>query len=662
MNLENQILSDITVYSKYARYLPEKDRRETWEELVERNVQMHINQYPQLEDRIREVYVRSVIPKKILPSMRSLQFGGLPIERNNSRIYNCAYLPMEHIDAFAETMFLLLGGTGVGYSVQYRHVNQLPVVVGPKPSVRRFIIGDSIEGWADAVKMLMESYFLNRMTVNFDFGDIREKGTELVTSGGKAPGPQPLKECLEKVREILENAVGRTLEPIEVHDIQCHLADAVLAGGIRRAAMISLFSKEDDEMLNCKSQQDVELKTLTAEENSGFIADVVYKGNEYSVWLTLNQVEDLRKTGKLPWFHFEPQRSRANNSVALLRGSVDKEEFDDIWERVKASGAGEPGFYWTNNLDWGTNPCCEIALEPYQFCNLTEINAATVENKQDFRQRASDAAFVGTLQAGYTNFHYLRNVWKETTERAALIGVGITGIASNNIDLKWLDEGANTVLHQNQLTANQIGINVAERTTTVKPSGTSSLVVGSSSGIHAYHDDYYLRRMRFGKDEDIYSYLLKKLPELCEDEFFRPDAQGVFTVPQKATEGAAVRSERASKLFQRVMDYNSLWVAAGHRTGDNKNNVSCTFSLKDDEWDILGGGFWGYRDTYNGVSVLPYDGGTYKQAPFESTDKETYDRYVAMLKEIDLTKIKEKEDNTNLAMEAACAGGVCEIP
>ena len=617
MNLENQILSDITVYSKYARYLPEKDRRETWEELVERNVQMHVNQYPQLEDRIREVYVRSVIPKKILPSMRSLQFGGLPIERNNSRIYNCAYLPMEHIDAFAETMFLLLGGTGVGYSVQYRHVNQLPTVVGPKPSVRRFIIGDSIEGWADAVKMLMESYFLNRMAVNFDFGDIREKGTELVTSGGKAPGPEPLKICLEKVRAILENAVGRPLEPIEVHDIQCHLADAVLAGGIRRAAMISLFSKEDDEMLNCKSGD---------------------------------------------WWVDNPQRSRANNSVALLRGSVSREQFDNIWERVKASGAGEPGFYWTHNLDWGTNPCCEIALEPYQFCNLTEINAATIKNEQDFYQRASDAAFVGTLQAGYTDFHYLRNVWKETTERAALIGVGITGIASNNIDEEWLGQGAERVLHQNQLTANQIGINVAERTTTVKPSGTSSLVVGSSSGIHAYHDNYYLRRMRFGKDEDIYSYLLKKLPELCEDEFFRPDAQGVFTVPQKATEGAAVRSESALELFNRVMLYNSDWVAAGHRRGDNRNNVSCTFSLKDSDWEDLGREFWANQGLYNGVSVLPYDGGTYKQAPFESTDKETYDKYVAMLKEIDLTKIKEKEDNTNLAMEAACAGGVCEIP
>lgn len=318
------LLSDITVFGKYARHLHDKGRRETWTEIVDRNKAMHINKYPAMKDIIEEVYERSIYTKKALPSMRSLQFAGAPIERNPSRIYNCAYLPIEDTDSFAEIMFLLLGGTGVGYSVQRQHVAKLPPVIGYGPSTRRYVIGDSIEGWADAVKVLVESYFNGKDKVEFDFGDIREKGSELITSGGKAPGPEPLRECLIRVESVLRGAVGRTLRPIEAHDIACFIADAVLAGGIRRAAMISLFSMDDDEMIDSKSGE---------------------------------------------WWVENAQRARANNSVSLLRGHVSREDFDNLWKRVRASGAGEPGFYWTNNLDWGTNPCCEIALRPYQFCN-----------------------------------------------------------------------------------------------------------------------------------------------------------------------------------------------------------------------------------------------------------------------------------------------------
>lgn len=311
MDTAKQILSDITIFGKYARHVPSLGRREAWPEIVDRNKFMHQKAYPHIADLINEVYERSVYPKNILPSMRSLQFAGVPIERNPSRIYNCAYLPIEDIDSFAEIMFLLLGGTGVGYSVQRRHIDKLPVVVGPKSTVRRYVIGDSIEGWADAVKVLVESYFKGKIGVEFDYGDIREKGAELVTSGGKAPGPDPLRECLVRVRSILEGAIGRKLRPIEAHDIACHLADAVLAGGIRRAAMISLFSIDDEEMINSKSGE---------------------------------------------WWVENGQRSRANNSVTLLRGHVTEGDFKLLWERVRASGSGEPGFYWTNNLDWGTNP------------------------------------------------------------------------------------------------------------------------------------------------------------------------------------------------------------------------------------------------------------------------------------------------------------------
>lgn len=616
MELEKKILSDITVFSKYARHIKELNRRETWEDIVYRNREMHKQKYPDIAVLIDEVYERSVFPKKILPSMRSLQFAGAPIERNPSRIYNCAYLPIEDTDAFAEIMFLLLGGTGVGYSVQDRHVSKLPIVRGPKSKSRRYVIGDSIEGWADAVKVLVEAYFYGKTGVEFDYGDIREKGSELITSGGKAPGPAPLRECLERVEAVLSKAVGRKLRSIEAHDIACYIADAVLAGGIRRAAMISLFSMDDEEMINAKSGE---------------------------------------------WWINNPQRSRANNSVALLRGNVTREQFDELWVKVKASGAGEPGFYWTNNLDWGTNPCCEIALRPYQFCNLTEINTSNIIDQEDFNSRARDAAFIGTLQTGYTSFHYLRPVWQRTTEEDALIGVGMTGIASGAIYDLDEKEAAEIAKVTNKLVSAMIGINPAARVTTVKPSGTSSLVVGSSSGIHGWHDYYYVRRMRFNKDEAIYQYLEKVIPDLCEDEAFRPETQGVVSIPQSAPKTATIRTESALELLARVARYNKNWVGEGHRYGENKNNVSVTVSIKDDEWDEVGEWMWDNKESYNGISVLPYDGGTYVQAPFEAITEEEYNKLVALLNDIDLTKVHEYHDETNLAAEAACAGGACEI-
>lgn len=617
MNIENQVLSDIVVYSKYARFMRDFNRRETWEEICWRNADMHIKRYPQLKKEILRVYKEYVIPKKVLPSMRSMQFGGRAIERNPARIYNCAYLPVEHPDAFSETMFLLLGGTGVGYSVQQRHINKLPLVSGPSKRTRRYVIGDSIEGWADAVKVLVEAYFYGKPQPIFDYGDIREKGTELVTSGGKAPGPDPLRVCLARVEGILHGAIGRSLTALEAHDIQCFLADAVLAGGIRRAAMISLFSPEDDEMMECKS------------------------GN---------------------WWETNPQRSRANNSVTLLRGATSEEDFRAIWRRVRASGAGEPGIYWTNNLDWGTNPCCEIALRPYQFCNLTEINGSGIEGYQDFYNCSHAASFIGTLQAGYTDFHYLRPIWKQVTEEDALIGVGITGIGANQIKPRWLSIAADIIKAKNKFTANQIGINYAARTTTVKPSGTTSIVLGSSSGIHGYHNDYYIRRMRFGKDEPIWQYLSETLPELCEDEKFRPNTMGVFSMPQRSPQNAIVRTEAPLVLLERVRAYNELWVKEGHVYGDNRNNVSCTISLKADEWDAVGDWMWDNRHSYNGISVLPYDGGTYVQAPFEDIGEDQYNEYVQKVHMVDLSLVREIEDNTNLAGELACAGGACEVP
>jgi ribonucleoside-triphosphate reductase len=618
MDISQEILSNITVYMKYAKYDAVKMRRETWDELVTRNMDMHIKKYPQIEKEIREVY-RMVFDKKILPSMRSLQFGGKPIEISPNRIYNCAYLPIDNIDAFSETMFLLLGGTGVGYSVQKHHVEELPEI--RKPNVnrhRRYLIGDSIEGWADAIKVLLKSYIGQvTSTIQFDYSDIRPKGERLVTSGGKAPGPQPLKDCIHKIKSILDNKVdGEKLSTIEVHDIICHIADAVLSGGIRRAALISLFSADDDEMIACKS------------------------GN---------------------WWELNPQRGRANNSVVLLRHKITEEFFMNIWKRIEASGSGEPGIYLTNDKGWGTNPCCEIALRPFQFCNLCEVNVSNIESQEDFNNRVKAATFIGTLQAGYTNFHYLRDVWRRTTEKDALIGVGMTGIGSGVVLDYDMKEAAKVCKEENARVAELIGINKAARTTTVKPSGTSSLVLGTSSGIHAWHNDYYLRRIRVGKNEAIYAYLMINHPELVEDEFFRPHDTAVISVPQKAPEGSILRTESSLQLLERVKKVSKEWIKTGHRTGANAHNVSATISLKEDEWEMAGKWMWENREYYNGLSVLPYDGGTYTQAPFEDCTKEKFEKSMSKLHHIDLSKVMEITDETNLSGELACAGGACEI-
>ena len=617
MEISNKILSDITVFMKYAKYLPDENRRETWEELVTRNINMHIKKYPELREEIENAY-QFVYDKKVLPSMRSLQFGGKPIEISPNRVYNCAYLPINDLRSFSETMFLLLGGTGVGYSVQKHHVDELPEIRKPNNSrTRRFVIADSIEGWADAVKALMKTYFHGSSKLRFDYSDIRPKGARLVTSGGKAPGPQPLKECLVKIEGILsEKENGTKLSTLEVHDIVCYIADAVLAGGIRRAALISLFSADDDDMIACKSGA---------------------------------------------WWEENPQRGRANNSAVLMRHKISKDFFMDLWKRVELSGAGEPGIYFSNDKDWGTNPCCEIALRPFQFCNLCEVNASDIKSQEDYEARVRAAEFIGTLQASYTDFHYLRPIWQRTTEKDALIGVSMTGIGSGavlNYDMK---SAAKIVKEENERVANLLGINKSARCTTVKPAGTTSLTLGTASGIHAWHNDYYIRRIRVGKNESIYSYLKENHPELIEDEYFSPHTTAVISIPQRAPKDAILRTESPFQLLERVKRVATEWIKPGHRTGNNTHNVSATISLREHEWDSAGAWMWENRQYYNGLSVLPFSDHTYKQAPFEDCTLEEYERLFESLTSIDLTQVIELDDNTDLSGELACAGGACEI-
>ena len=615
MDVTQSILSEITTYMKYAKYKSEVKRRETWEELVTRNKEMHQTKFPQLHNEIEEAY-KLVYDKKVLPSMRSLQFAGKPIELNNARIFNCSFLPINDWRAFSEIMFLLLSGCGVGYSVQTHHVDNLPEIKIPTKH-KRYLVGDSIEGWADAIRMLCKAYFTGGALPIFDFRDIRAKGAQLITVGGKAPGPEPLKECLFQLQKIFERkGNGEKLTSVEAHDMACHIADAVLSGGIRRAALIALFDLDDENMLTCKF------------------------GN---------------------WWEQNPQRGRANNSAVVLRHKIDEEEFFKLWKKIELSNSGEPGIYFSNDKEWGTNPCCEIALKPFQFCNLCEVNASTVESQEDLNERVKVGAFIGTLQAAYTDFHYLRDIWKKTTEKEALLGVGMTGIGSGAVLGLDLKAAADIAKEENARVAELIGVNKAARVTTVKPSGTSSLVLGTASGIHAWHNDYYIRTIRVGKNEPIYTYLKINHPDLVEDDFFKPTIQAVISVPQQAPDNAILRTEDVMDMLERVKLFNTKWVKKGHRKGANTNNVSATVSIKQDEWEKVGKWMWENKDTFNGLSVLPYDGGSYVQAPFQDIDKEKFDEMSSKLHNIDLSKVVEFDDFTALMDQAACAGGACEI-
>jgi len=618
MELSTSILSEVTTYMKYARFLPKAKRRETWEELVTRNKQMHIKRYPQLVDEIEEAY-KFVYKKKVLPSMRSMQFAGKPVILNPSRLYNCAFLPMDHTAAFSEIMFLLLSGSGVGYSVQRHHVEKLPQISKPVKT-KRYLIGDSIEGWADSVKVLIKAYFGGnggRYLPNFDFSDIRPKGARLITAGGKAPGPEPLKDCLHNIQKVLDRKeTGHQLTPLEVHDINCFIADAVLAGGIRRSAMISLFSFDDEEMLTCKF------------------------GN---------------------WFELDQQRARSNNTAVILRHKIKKSEFLELWNKIRHSGSGEPGFMFSNDQEWGLNPCAEISLRAHQFCNLATVNVSDVYDQGELNARSRAAATIATLQAGYTDFHYLRDEWKKTTEKEALIGVSMTGIASGGILKLDMSEAANGVKAENARIAKQIGIKKAARCTTVKPEGTSSLVLGSSSGIHAWHASHYIRRMRIGKNEAIYPYLAMHHSDLVTDEYFKPSTQAIIEVPQKAPEGAITRAESALDLLGRVTQVYKEWVVPGHRAGHNKNNVSTTVTIREQEWDDVGDWMWEHRGEYTALSVLPYSDHNYIQPPFEEISEERYEELFKQLNQVDLSGLLEFEDDTDLQESLACAGGQCEV-
>ncbi len=630
-------LADYIHVAKYARYSETAGRRETYEETVSRVKRMHGLKFPDLQKSINESF-NLVREKKVLPSMRSMQFAGPAIEQHHARLYNCSFTLIDRPKAFSEAFYLLLCGCGVGYSVQWDHIRDLPALgrINAR-KVTHCRVNDSIEGWADAIEVLIKSFMNDGFSliyedfIEFDYSQIRPEGKPLDTSGGLAPGHLPLKRCIERVRALLSRAQGRKLRPIEVHDILCYIAEAVLAGGIRRSSLMCLFSEGDTEMMYAKT------------------------GN---------------------WFSENPQRAMANNSAVLLRSDNDEEKFKHIMELSQQFG--EPGFFFSNSTHHGTNPCGEIGLEPtdyktmntgFAFCNLCEINVPACKTKDEFIAACRAAAFIGTLQASYTDFKYLSEASKEVAERDALLGVSLTGIQDAPdfiFDAELLAMGIDHIRKVNKDTAKIIGINPAARLTTIKPSGTASLELGGvGSGIHPHHARRYFRRVTANPLEPVAQFFIKHNPHMVEK---KPNGDLALVFPTEAPEGARLVKEYPAIAFLEDINFMYInWVHSGTNSGDLTHNVSCTVTMKEEERENIEYLVWLSRKRIAAMSFVPPTiDKLYAHAPREAVeteaDEQRWNYLISNYKPVPWTELKEDARTVPArSLEAACVGGVCEI-
>ena len=595
-------LQNYTFVGKYARWIPEKKRRETWKESVDRVKNMMYAQYPEANGEIEWAY-DMMYKKRVLGSQRALQFGGSPIVKHNARVYNCIASFSDRPRFFQECMYLLLCGCGVGFSVQKHHVKKLPDIILKKEGTKKYTIPDTIEGWSDAVGVLVSSYFVDSglfpeyegKNVNFDFSEIRPAGSYLSSSSGKAPGPEPLKKALTNIKKVLDKAIKealfsvKKLEPIHVYDVVMHAADAVISGGVRRSATICVFSPDDEDMA-------------------------------------------MAKTGN--WFHDNPQRGRSNNSALLLRDSTTPEQFSSLMQSVKEFG--EPGFVWADSTEFVVNPCVEIGLYPiddetgetgWQACNLSTINCAKIKTKKEFLESCRAASIIGTLQAGFTSMPYLGEITEKILKREALLGVSMTGIMEQHkicLDPDIQKEGAREVKKANKEIAKIIGINQAARATCIKPEGTASCILGTSSGIHPHHAKRYIRRVQANKMENIYQHFRKTNPRACEESVWSAnDSDDVISFCIEVPDGSKLKNKiSAIGLLNYVKSTQQNWVMVGKTDSlcvqpYLQHNVSNTINVKPEEWDEVEKFIYKNRRYFCGVSLLPVSGDKdYPQAPF----------------------------------------------
>jgi ribonucleoside-diphosphate reductase alpha chain len=594
-------LKKYTFIAKYANWLEDKQRRETWKEAVERNKNMMFKKYEHHTDvypLIEEAY-EAVFRKEVLGSQRALQFAGSPVFKHNARLFNCVAANIDRLRFFQECMYLLMCGCGTGFSVQKHHIAKLPRLRQELGETKIFVIEDSIEGWSDSVGVLISSYFHQSdlfpeyvgKRVEFDFSQIRPAGSRLSSCAGKAPGPGPLQNSLEKIRLLLDRCLEQGLEyirPIHAYDMVMFTADAVISGGIRRSATLCMFSHDDEEM--CKA-----------------------------------------KTGN--WFNENPQRGRSNNSAVLVRSEITAEEFAEVMSNTRQFG--EPGFIFVANREQLFNPCVEISLYGYdengnsgwQGCNLSTINCSKVKTKEDFLLACKFASIIGTLQAGFTSFEYLGEVSENIFKREALLGVSMTGIMENTditLSPEIQREGAEEVKKWNKIVADMIGINPAARSTCVKPEGSASCLLGTSSGIHPHHAKRYIRRVQANKMETIYQHFHDVNPLACEESVWSTNGtDDVIAFCIEVEDGAKLKNQiSAVELLETVKLTQQNWVESGKNKElcvkpELSHNVSNTITVKPNEWEAVESLIYSNRDYFCGISLLPLSGDKdYPQAPF----------------------------------------------
>lgn len=623
--------------SRYARWVEQLGRRETWEETVSRYFDFIANNLAtnnnyKIPTELRKELESAVLSLDIMPSMRALMTAGPALERDNIAGYNCSYVPINHVRAFDEILYILMCGTGVGFSVERQFVNELPVVNEHFENSSTIInVDDSKAGWARALRELIAMLYAGQVP-SWNVSRVRPAGARLKTFGGRASGPGPLEDLFRFAIRTFQNSAGRKLTSIECHDLVCKIADIVVVGGVRRSALISLSNLSDDRMRHAKSGA---------------------------------------------WWEDNMQRALANNSVCYTEGT-DMNSFMEEWLALYQSKSGERGIFNRESAkkqvarngrrdpdwDFGTNPCSEIILRPYQFCNLTEVVVRSSDAEEDLRRKVCLATILGTFQATLTDFKYLRKIWKQNTEEERLLGVSLTGILDHKIMsgksgqialTRILNELRSEAVKTNKEFSEKVGVPQSAAITCVKPSGTVSQLVDSASGIHARHSEYYIRRVRGDKKDPLTQFMIDSgIP--CEDDVTNPENIAVFSFPMRSPKGAVLRDDMTA------LEQLELWKT--YQLEYTEHKPSITVSVKENEWMAVGSWVWDNFDYVSGVSFLPHSDHTYRQAPYETIDKETYDQMSkGMPKTIDWSRLAEYEveDNTEGVQTLACSNGACEI-
>ncbi len=694
-----QGLQDFIILSKYARYIPELKRRETWEEAIERVMKMHVDKFKHLppSDIARIIWAFELAKnKRVLPSMRSVQFGGAAVLAHNARLFNCSVRFVDSIRAFAEIAYLMLCGCGTGIGVYKKYLNRLPDLVGPEDrtgTVVNYVVEDNIEGWCDSLEALLNCYTKNNAfsgrKIVFDYSRIRRKGSPLKTGGGKAPGHVPLKNAHAKIKSLvtflIEDRNQQRLKSIDVVDILLHFADAVLSGGVRRTASSVMFEPDDVDMMEAKTSFQVKkYRGVIDQETNEWHGKVWYQDKSKEVVFKLDNSGDKYafeelKNNKIGWYYVEPQRARSNNSVRLLRNECNLQQFRDIISKTRQYG--EPGFVFCNSEDTLMNPCFEISFVPVttygecgvQFCNLSSINGARVKSKEDFKECVEAETIIGTLQTSYTDFKYLSRTAKQLTDEEALLGNSITGILdSPDIILQdeFLVEMAKYAVEVNRKWAKKLGVNPAARINCVKPEGTGSLAVGAAPGIHPHHAKKYFRRIQNSLTDNIHQFFKLHNPHMVEESVWNTNTkEEVITFPIQIKEGAIVKKDlSAIEHLEIIKRVQQSWVlpSQDNNKKDVSHNVSCTVIVKEDEWDKVIAYIFSNREYFSAVSFIPDAGDKlYQQAPFEAVvtqeDEEKFAELIEQYIPVDYTKMIENSDGTVHMAEASCAGGACLV-